>query len=215
MSLDASTLRRLAALSLPPEALAQVLEIMADAIETKGEASAGALRQRRYRERHQAVTRNVTSDVTSDVTVTSPEPLQGSPKIYNQTLPTSPSSLRSVISGAREAFEKFWAAYPKHEGRKASILKFDGALKRGVLAETLIDGAARYAASVAGVEARFMKGPAVWLHGEHWNDEIQSNPPRAGPVRQKFGGGFAQLAEDARNERDGCAPDGEPGSRCG
>jgi hypothetical protein len=74
------------------------------------------------------------------------------------------------------AFEAFWAAYPRKEGRAAARKAFEAAVARGVSVETLIDGARRYAAAKANLDSNWLKFPATWLRDECWLEDPK--PPR-------------------------------------
>jgi hypothetical protein len=85
---------------------------------------------------------------------------------------------------ACELFMRFKNAYPSRgdngDPEKPARLEFEAALERGVEAEDIIAGAARYAAQVAraGTEPRFVKMAANWLKNESWNDEARPVPRR-------------------------------------
>ena len=188
MSLNASTLRRLAALSLAPDIMAEVLEIMADAVDAKSEASAGAVRQKRYRERHQTVISDVTRDVTRDVTVTSPPPSQGSPKIYNQTLPNpSSSSLRSSMSVLEKpkqdvlpeclqpsveksknsyppAFSLLWDTFARNPNSSKSLAFAAWKRLSSPDRELCLDGAMAYGEWLQAEQKRRVRDPPVAIH---------------------------------------------------
>jgi hypothetical protein len=70
---------------------------------------------------------------------------------------------------AETEFDRFFAAYPKKVGERPAREEFDAALKKAS-ADVIIDGAKRYAASVAGSEKKFIKEPANWLREERWQD---------------------------------------------
>jgi hypothetical protein len=90
--ISAAVLRQLAALQLPPEAMAEVLSIVAEV--SVRQRSKGAVRQARYRERHSAV--SSTESVTSDVTKAS----QVAPK---ESIQTPSASLRSAAPAMPDA----------------------------------------------------------------------------------------------------------------
>ena len=68
-------------------------------------------------------------------------------------------------------FEKFYAEYPRHEGRAAAVRAWKKVKKSEIAAVT--DGVRRYKAKVAGTEKRFIKTPAAWLNDRRWEDEIE------------------------------------------
>jgi phage replication O-like protein O len=83
------------------------------------------------------------------------------------------------------AFEAWYAAYPKHVGRKPALkawLKLD---PDPVLVETIMTATARYADLKAIIEARFVLDPATWINQERWTDEtpIYNSNGHAKPVQ--------------------------------
>ncbi len=70
-------------------------------------------------------------------------------------------------------FEEFYAAYPRHVGRKAAEKAWLKAIKDGADASAILAGAKRYADERRGQDPRFTKYPASWLNGGHWEDEPQ------------------------------------------
>lgn len=87
-----------------------------------------------------------------------------------------------------ELFERFWAEYPRRDGRKKAREKFTQALKRAD-AQAIIDGAHRYAVDPNRAQA-YTKQATTWLNGDHWDD-----PPL--PPRQDSRGN----AQDRRSEQ--------------
>ena len=76
-----------------------------------------------------------------------------------------------------EQFEEWYQQYPRKVSRGPAEKALRKALGGGVSLETLIEGAKRYAAQIAGSESRFIKHPATWLNGKCWLDEPE---PRRG-----------------------------------
>ena len=74
------------------------------------------------------------------------------------------------------AFDEWWEAYPRRDGKIAARKAFDRALKnRQATVDELIAGARRYAAARAGQDPKFTKVPTTWLNGGHWADEPARN----------------------------------------
>jgi helix-turn-helix protein len=86
----------------------------------------------------------------------------------------TPRGVGAASDGAAP-FEAFWAVYPRKEGRVAAKKAFDAAIARRVPAETIIDGARRYAAAKVNIDTRWIKMPANWLRDECWLEDPQ--PP--------------------------------------
>lgn len=110
---------------------------------------------------------------------TSPRP----PK-ENYPLSSEPTVLRCESAGE---FSIFWEAYPRRTGsnsRKNAEQRFNSARKAGVPAETMIDGARRYAAhcdatGIAGTG--FVKMTEAWINGRLWESDYS---PSHGPPRR-------------------------------
>lgn len=65
-------------------------------------------------------------------------------------------------------FAEFWEAYPQRRDRRKAVAAFRKALKRAD-AQTIIDGARRYAADPNRQE-QYTKFPEGWLNGDRWSD---------------------------------------------
>src|SRR5690606_18695763 len=81
---------------------------------------------------------------------------------------------RSLNAPDAAAFEEFWDAYDKKEGRKAAEQKWTIALRKpGVTADKLITAAHTYVAAQKreGKHPQYTKNATTWLNGEHWNDQ--------------------------------------------
>lgn len=98
-----------------------------------------------------------------------PRSNQGRIKTLNQT---KPNQTKPVLPTEEQTqrFEDFWAAYPKHEGRKAALKWWLTTNPDAAFAETIRLGAQRYAIKARGVEPRYVKQPLTWLNGAHWED---------------------------------------------
>jgi len=94
-------------------------------------------------------------------------------------------------------FQEFWDLYGHKVGRKGAEQKWRLALKKSGVTPNILISAARAYIDWQKSEAKhpqYTKAPAVWLNGEHWNDER----PRAlaGSVR-------VTVPEDAESPPDG------------
>jgi len=72
------------------------------------------------------------------------------------------------------AFERFWAAYPRHVAKEAARKAFARAIKNGVDADTMIAGAQRYAVERKSEPPRYTAHAATWLNGRRWDDPSPS-----------------------------------------
>lgn len=106
-----------------------------------------------------------------------------------------------------DAFETFWATYPRRDARRKAEGAFRAALKRADAA-TITAGAKRYAED-PNREAAFTAMPATWLNADRWGDGPL--PARNGGIRgrpsttdQRVGAGLALAAEldaEAKSQR--------------
>ena len=72
----------------------------------------------------------------------------------------------------REAFARFWQAYPRHVGESATRKAFAAAVQKGADPDRIVFGAKLHALEMKRVEReeKFIKHPANWLHDESYND---------------------------------------------
>lgn len=75
----------------------------------------------------------------------------------------------SSMTNAADAFEDFWAVYPRKVGKVKARAAFKTALKSGT-PESIIAGAQRYAADPNRADA-FTAHPTTWLNRGGWEDE--------------------------------------------
>lgn len=180
--ISAAALRKLAALSLSPEQMAGVLDILADGAEAE-EARKAAQRDRtrRHRSRDGNVTDTLQARDPSLEKETSPKP----PK-ENSTLPTPASGDKSPSAGSaksamQEFQDRFWSIYPKREGsnpRKPASDKFAALVRSGVDAEAIIAAAARYAAELKAqgkAGTVFVAQAQTWLNQQRFSDYSPSS----------------------------------------
>jgi hypothetical protein len=95
-----------------------------------------------------------------------------------------------------EAFESFWAVYPRKVAKEAARRAHAKAVENGVEPETLIAGAQRYAVERQGEPPRYTKHPATWLNGGCWLDE-----PVGTPVIDQDGNIIAIEQEEEEEDR--------------
>ncbi len=82
-----------------------------------------------------------------------------------------------------DAFEEFWAAYPKRPGnlKKSAKLKYIAARKRNVLHETIMAGVNGYAKSRDGEDPKFTKLAETWLNKECWDTDCEVQDAQPSP----------------------------------
>lgn len=76
-----------------------------------------------------------------------------------------------------EEFQRWWSTYPRRDTGKADAAKAYAKARKIADAETLLDGAARYAQDPNLPEIQFVPHGARWLNGKRWEDG--PCPPRA------------------------------------
>jgi hypothetical protein len=72
-----------------------------------------------------------------------------------------------------EAFERWYAAYPRHEAKDRALKAW---LKRnpdGALNDAIMTATAAYVAAKADTEQCYIKLPATWLNDGCWKDELE------------------------------------------
>ena len=97
-----------------------------------------------------------------------------------------------------EAFERFWAVYPKKVGKQAAFNAFQRI--KGVSVETMVK-AVEYQRSTEQWQkdnGRFIPNPATWLNQGRWEDEGVTMPERAPDTPT----GYAVPPEDAFGDID-------------
>ena len=79
------------------------------------------------------------------------------------------TKLKISISPSQSRFDEFWAAYPKHRGKKDAQKAFKKVKPSDV--DKILS--ALEAQKRAWNDPQFIPYPATWLNGERWEDEIQ------------------------------------------
>lgn len=100
-------------------------------------------------------------------------------KFYGQSTESVDNSVVRSLTPRMKAendtsslFEQWWDVYPKKTGKIAAHLSFRKAIREGVSAEILIQGAMLYARmkEVTG-DRKYIKNPATWLNQGCWDDD--------------------------------------------
>lgn len=70
-------------------------------------------------------------------------------------------------------FERFWAAYPRHEGKQAAMKAFEKAKVDEQLLGVILTAIAKQKQSAQWQEdgGKFIPHPATWINGRRWEDE--------------------------------------------
>lgn len=103
-----------------------------------------------------------------------------------------------------DAFEAFWAVYPRKVGKLAAKKAFE---RVNMPLETLLTALRRQKCSAqwTAENGRYIPNPATWLNQGRWEDEVRTEQPE----RREFqtSNPFLELLEEAR-ERDGAGDAG-------
>ena len=117
-----------------------------------------------------------------------------------QTTPSSTSGERKPKSIYSDAFEAWYARYPRKQSKGDAFKAWESLRKAKVLPDmqTLCEATERYAQQVAGREPKFMKLPGGWLRDHKWGDE---EPPTFTTPAAIGKGHERDLAWEAQLER--------------
>lgn len=89
--------------------------------------------------------------------------------------PSSPRSARGT-DDPQPNFADFYAAYPRHVGRKAAEKAWNKATRDGADPQQVVAAAHRYRQERADADSRYTKHPATWLNAGCWDDEPEPPP---------------------------------------
>ena len=72
-------------------------------------------------------------------------------------------------------FDRFWAAYPRHEGKQNARKAFDKLKPDEDLLKTMLDALEKQKKSAQWTEdgGQYIPHPATWLNGKRWEDETK------------------------------------------
>jgi len=99
------------------------------------------------------------------------EDKQKNPSSQSPVLGSKPKPIGSIrAEEIRAAFEEFWQAYPKRQGKKAALAEFEKIFPADLETDrlnqrlsNLYGQLVRYVDSVQDTEAKYVKFPANWL----------------------------------------------------
>jgi hypothetical protein len=95
-----------------------------------------------------------------------------------QVASRAPTRAKPTPADADEQFNRFWAAYPRREAKRAARKAWDKAISRAE-PDSIVAGAERYR-DQPGRDPKFTAHPATWLNADRWADEP---PPPSGNGR--------------------------------
>ncbi|WP_393990193.1 helix-turn-helix domain-containing protein [Xanthobacter sediminis] len=80
------------------------------------------------------------------------------------------------IQRADDGFERFWTAFPKHEGRTSAASEYRRAVRTGTDPTLLLAGARHYANTCSGRPQQYVARAANWLARGDWEEYPLSAP---------------------------------------
>jgi hypothetical protein len=99
-----------------------------------------------------------------------------------QTMPLPSEDAEESVASAKlrgSNFLDFWDTYPKRVGKIEAQRAWNKAIKAGVLPESILEGAKRYASDLTR-DPQFTAHPATWLNQGRWMDDpVVSSPVQA------------------------------------
>lgn len=100
-------------------------------------------------------------------------PAESEPGDRPQPKPKSSRRDKSAPAHAPEAFETFWAKYPRKDGRKAAIRAWDKLKPDKPLCRTMYAALKRQRGSIQWAEdgGRYIPLFSTWLNGRKWEDQ--------------------------------------------
>lgn len=100
----------------------------------------------------------------------------------SHTVPSRPVPSLKESASSDDAFNRFWAIYPRKVAKKAARTKWDTAIKT-TDPEQIIEGAKKYAkkCELERTEKNFIKQPDGWLNAGRWEDEIELTTIKRAP----------------------------------
>lgn len=101
------------------------------------------------------------------------------------------------------SFDKFWACYPRHEGKQQAKKAFLRIAPDNALLATMLSAIQKQRQTDQWSDPRYIPYPATWLNGRRWEDEPAA--PRAAPGKTVSAARYQQrdYDEDELEERLG------------
>lgn len=142
------------------------------------------------------------------VTPMSPEPSLNRPKNRPVNSGSQSSTVAHPADERVEAFEEFWATYPRRVARRAAEDAWIKACKRAPFADILAGLRARIAWwDRARTDRTLVPHPATWLNQDRWADEIEPTPQAAAA---SIAQGNADAEARQRDEAERAVAEGNP-----
>jgi hypothetical protein len=109
----------------------------------------------------------------------------------------TPARKRASEPAREDAFDEFWAAYPRRIAKAAARKAWEKAIKAKADPQIIIAAATRYATDPRRTESdiKYTPHPATWLNQERWTDE--PTPAALSPATTQRGGIDQRMTEHA------------------
>lgn len=135
--------------------------------------SPGAVRIRRWRERHKIVTNSPVVTPSNDTGVTSAS--------------VSASSSEDKRKGVDASFDAWWSRYPRKVEKKVASKAYLQAVKNGASPDDLAKALEGYRAEIDRLrtEERYIKHASTFLHEDRWRDYLPKPKPTAEEFRRQ------------------------------
>ncbi len=150
-----------------------------------------------------------TEDIgTSSLSVETPERSDADPGrqlVLVQTPPVAKAKRKPAdpTMAEQEAFDAFWAIYPRRVAKKPALDAWLAAVRAGALEADIASGARSYAGERAGKDPEKTAHAATWLNAQRWTDEAAAPPPIGGYTNDNRQGRQGWSALDIAAEATG------------
>lgn len=102
---------------------------------------------------------------------TEPKPTEANYKDKEKDKDKDNNKSAKALSARARDFDKFWAIYPRREGKQAAQRAFEKLKPDEALLTAMINAITKQKQSPQWAEPRFIPHPATWLNGHRWEDE--------------------------------------------
>lgn len=102
-------------------------------------------------------------------------PTTNGPKTNTNTNTKEKEKRENDARAREERFERFWAAYPRHEAKQKALAAFEKLRPDEDMLTRMLQAIERQRASDQWREdgGRFIPHPTTWLNGRRWEDEVR------------------------------------------
>jgi hypothetical protein len=98
----------------------------------------------------------------------------------------TPKKGRPVKQSDNEAFNSFWAVYPRKDAKTQARTAFEKKIKTAEMAEQVIE-AVKQRRGIWSTDLKFIPLASTWLTNERWNEEAKTPTPIPRAPSRSFG----------------------------